>query len=104
MTASAVNGLFAALGEEPEETLAAYLVSTLQGDEALDFVELKDIIAGFSPSFDALPDSKQNGLLVQLVKQVSQAYVFKKEGLVCILVRDVACRADIKTTLQKAGR
>lgn len=69
MMLSAVNGLFAALGEEPDETLSAYLISMLQDEEALDFAELKDIVAGFSPSFDALPDSQQHGLLVQLVKQ-----------------------------------
>ena len=96
---SAVNGLFAALGEEPDETLSAYLISMLQDEEALDFAELKDIVAGFSPSFDALPDSQQHGLLVQLVKQVSQAYVFNKLGLVCILVRTLACRADINRGL-----
>ena len=48
MSASAVKVLFAALGEEPDETLTEYLISALEGDEAgsMDLAELLDIVAG----------------------------------------------------------
>lgn len=74
MSSHAVRGLFAALGEEPDETLSTYLISILGDAETdlLDLAELQDVVSGFSSSFSSLPDSQQRGLLVQLVKQVSK--------------------------------
>lgn len=80
MSSHAVRGLFAALGEEPDETLSTYLVSILEDAETelLDLAELQDVVSGFSSSFVSLPHSQQRGLLVQLVKQVSQAALLRQ--------------------------
>lgn len=79
MSSHAVRGLFAAFGKEPDETLSAYLISILEDAEAelLDLVELQDVVSSFSSSFSSLPQSEQRGLLVQLVKQVNKAALFK---------------------------
>ena len=80
MSSPAVRGLFAALGEEPDETLTTYLISILEDAETelLDLAELQDVVSGFSSSFATLPHSQQRGLLVQLVKQVIQAAVLRQ--------------------------
>lgn len=75
MSGEAVTSLFAALGEEPDETLFEYLNSILEDGEAtetLELGELQDILSGFSPSFCSLPYSQQHGLLDQFVKQVNE--------------------------------
>lgn len=78
MSSHAVRGLFAALGEAPDETLSSYLISILEDADAelVDLVELQDVVSSFSSSFSSLPHSRQRGLLVQLVKQVSKAALF----------------------------
>ncbi len=70
--AQAVNDFFGALGETPEETLATYLISTLEDSapDAVDLLELQDIVAGFCPSFDAVPDAQKLALLSTLVQKV----------------------------------
>lgn len=79
MSSHAVRGLFAALGEEPDETLSTYLISILGDAETdLDLAELQDVVSGFSSSFSSLPDFQQRGLLVQLVKQVSKAALLRQ--------------------------
>ncbi len=72
--AHAVNDFFGALGEVPEETLATYLISTLEDSapDAVDLLELQDIVAGFCPSFDAVPDAQKLALLSTLVQKVRQ--------------------------------
>ena len=72
--AHAVNDFFRALGEVPEETLATYLISTLDNSapDAVDLSELQDIVAGFCPSFDAVPDAQKLALLSSLVQKVRQ--------------------------------
>ncbi len=70
----AVASFYEALGETPEETLSAYLISMLEDSppNTLDLLELQEIVAGFCPSFDATPHAKKHALLSQLVKQVRQ--------------------------------
>ncbi len=72
--AHAVNDFFGALSEVPEEALATYLISTLEDSapDAVDLLELQDIIAGFCPSFDAVPDAQKLALLSTLVQKVRQ--------------------------------
>ena len=68
----AVTAFFQGLGEDPDETLAGYLISTLEVDEpdTLDLFELQDIVAGFYPSFEALSGIDQHALLSRLLQQV----------------------------------
>lgn len=76
MSSDAITALFAALGEEPDETLFEYLHSILEDSEiteSLELAELQDILSGFSPSFCSLPYSERNGLLEQFVKQVNKS-------------------------------
>jgi hypothetical protein len=82
--AHAVNDFFGALGEMPEETLATYLISTLEDSapDAVDLLELQDIVAGFCPSFDAVPNAHKLALLSTLVQKVSWP--------ACILQADLA--------------
>lgn len=70
--AHAVNDFFGSLGDIPEETLATYLISTLEDSapDAVDLLELQDIVAGFCPSFDAVPDAQKLALLSTLVQKV----------------------------------
>lgn len=72
--AHAVNDFFGALGEMPEETLATYLISTLEDSapDAVDLLELQDIVSGFCPSFYAVPDAQKLDLLSTLVQKVRQ--------------------------------
>ena len=75
MSSEAVTALFAALGEQADETLLEYLNSILEDAEAtesLDLGELQDILSGFSPSFCSLPVCQQHALLDQFVNQVNE--------------------------------
>ena len=96
MASSAVKGLFAALGEAPDETLSAYLISTLEDSEAglNDLAELQDIVAGFLPSFDELPTPQQQGLLVQLIKQVRQKILYLQLWETLLNFCKCVCRGD----------
>lgn len=79
--AHAVNDFFGALGEMPEETLATYLISTLEDSapDAVDLLELQDIVSGFCPSFYAVPDAQKLDLLSTLVQKAT-VEGFPKEG------------------------
>ncbi|KAL0049441.1 hypothetical protein WJX82_002527 [Trebouxia sp. C0006] len=65
----------------PEETLATYLISTLEDSapDAVDLLELQDIVAGFCPSFDAVPNAHKLALLSTLVQKAT-VESFPREG------------------------
>ena len=68
----AVAWFFDQLREAPDETLSQYLITVLTDTEssAVDSLELKEIVAGFSSTFEELPAPKQHQLILRLVDQV----------------------------------
>ena len=78
----AVAWFFDQVRELPDETLLQYLITVLEDrDSAVDAVELREVVAGFSSTFELLNLPEQQHLILNLVRQVSQTaclcYMFK---------------------------
>ena len=73
MAQSAIDYLFQSLGEQPEDTLTAYLITLLQENspDSMELPELQEVIAGFSAAFDELGEAQQLDLLRKFLRQVS---------------------------------
>ena len=73
MAQGAIDNLFDSLGEQPEDTLQAYLITLLQENspDSIELPELQEVIAGFSAGFDELAEAQQLALLQNFLRQVS---------------------------------